>query len=69
MTEEVPVLKAEIQKLKLKVQRRDARIEALKSRLLEKKKYERELLRHTGAAPAYIHKIDLKDQAVLKEDV
>ena len=43
-------------------------ITRLRKRLLEKKKYEAEMLLQTGATMKYIADIDAKDQAALRED-
>jgi hypothetical protein len=40
----------------------------LRKRLLEKQKYEAEMLIQTGAAPQYIEKIRRKDELALRED-
>lgn len=51
----------EIKKLRRQVKR-------LRKRLLEKQKYESEMLIQTGATPQYIEAIRKKDEAALKED-
>ena len=51
----------EIKKLRRQIKR-------LRKRLLEKQKYESEMLIQTGATPQYIEAIRKKDEAALKED-
>ena len=46
----------------------EKQIKRLRKRLLEKQKYEAEMLIQTGATPQYIEKIRRKDEAALKED-
>jgi hypothetical protein len=41
----------------------------LRKRLIEKQAYEAEMLVQTGATPAYIAKIQRKDEAALREDL
>lgn len=52
---------AQIKKLERQVKR-------LRKRLIEKQKYEAEMLLQTGATPAYIEKIRRKDEIAMKED-
>ena len=51
----------EIKKLRRQIKR-------LRKRLLEKQKYESEMLIQTGATPQYIEAFRKKDEAALKED-
>ena len=51
----------EVKKLRRQLKR-------LRKRLLEKQKYESEMLIQTGATPQYIEAIRKKDEAALKED-
>jgi cell division septum initiation protein DivIVA len=46
----------------------EKQIKRLRKRLLEKQKYEAEMLIQTGATPQYIEKIRRKDEAALRED-
>ena len=55
-------------KLEETVRKMDKQIKRLRKRLIEKQKYEAEMLIQTGATPQYITAIRKKDEAALKED-
>lgn len=56
------------QDLEALVRKMDKQIKRLRKRLLEKQKYEAEMLIQTGATPQYINAIRKKDEAALRED-
>lgn len=50
------------------VKKLERQVKRLRKRLLEKQKYEHEMLIQTGATPAYIANIRSKDELALRED-
>lgn len=50
------------------IKKLEKQVSKLRKRLLEKQKYEAEMLLQTGATPRYIESIRRKDEAALKED-
>ena len=58
----------EYERLLLENKKLEKQVARLKKRLLEKQKYEAEMLVQTGATPRYIEQIRRKDEAALKED-
>jgi len=50
------------------IKKLEKQIKRLRKRLLEKQKYEHEMLIQLGSTPAYVENIRRKDEAALRED-
>lgn len=50
------------------IKKLEKQVVRLRKRLIEKQKYEAEMLIQTGATPKYIESIRKKDEAALRED-
>lgn len=50
------------------IKKLEKQVKRLRKRLIEKQRYEHEMLVQTGATPQYINAIRKKDEAALRED-